>query len=78
MQEAGKINDAIETLAAVTGDVEKLKTDVDGIDQRVGTVEKNLKIQQDALAAFLEAIQSNGYENVDELIVRPMLVISLL
>lgn len=66
--DAGKINDAIETLAAVTGDVEKLKTDVDGIDQRVGTVEKNLKIQQDALAAFLEAIQSNGYENVDELI----------
>lgn len=66
--DAGKINDAIETLAAVTGDVEKLKTDVDGIDQRVGAVEKNLKIQQDALAAFLEAIQSNGYENVDELI----------
>lgn len=66
--DAGKINDAIETLAAVTGDVEKLKTDVDGIDQRVGTVEENLKIQQDALAAFLEAIQSNGYENVDELI----------
>lgn len=66
--DAGKINDAIETLAAVTGDVEKLKTDVDGIDQRVGTVEKNLKIQQDALAEFLEAIQSNGYENVDELI----------
>lgn len=66
--DAGKINDAIETLAAVTGDVEKLKTDVDGIDQRVGAVEENLKIQQDALAAFLEAIQSNGYENVDELI----------
>lgn len=66
--DAGKINDAIETLAAVTGDVEKLKTDVDGIDQRVGAVEKNLKIQQDALAAFLETIQSNGYENVDELI----------
>lgn len=66
--DAGKINDAIETLAAVTGDVEKLKTDVDGIDQRVGAVEKNLKIQQDALAEFLEAIQSNGYENVDELI----------
>lgn len=66
--DAGKINDAIETLAAVTGDVEKLKTDVDGIDQRVGTVEENLKIQQDALAAFLEALESNGYENVDELI----------
>lgn len=66
--DAGKINDAIETLAAVTGDVEKLKTDVDGIDQRVGAVEENLKIQQDALAKFLEAIQSNGYENVDELI----------
>lgn len=66
--DAGKINDAIETLAAVTGDVEKLKTDVDGIDQRLGTVEDNLKIQQDALDAFLEAIQSNGYENVDELI----------
>lgn len=66
--DAGKINDAIETLAAVTGDVEKLKTDVDGIDQRVGAVEENLKIQQDALAEFLEAIQSNGYENVDELI----------
>lgn len=66
--DAGKINDAIETLAAVTGDVEKLKTDVDGIDQRVGTVEKNLKIQQDALTAFLKALESNGYENVDELI----------
>lgn len=66
--DAGKINDAIETLAAVTGDVKDLKSDVDGIDQRVGAVEKNLKIQQDALAEFLEAIQSNGYENVDELI----------
>lgn len=66
--DAGKINDAIETLAAVTGDVEKLKTDVDGIDQRVGTVEENLKIQQDALDAFLKALESNGYENVDELI----------
>lgn len=66
--DAGKINDAIETLAAVTGDVEKLKTDVDGIDQRVGTVEENLKIQQAALDAFLKALESNGYENVDELI----------
>lgn len=66
--DAGKINDAIETLAAVTGDVKDLKTDVDGIDQRVGTVEENLKIQQDALAAFLKALESNGYENVDELI----------
>lgn len=66
--DAGKINDAIETLAAVTGDVKDLKSDVDGIDQRVGAVEKNLKIQQDALAEFLKAIQSNGYENVDELI----------
>lgn len=66
--DAGKINDAIETLAAVTGDVEKLKTDVDGIDQRVGTVEENLKIQQAALDKFLKALESNGYENVDELI----------
>lgn len=66
--DAGKINDAIETLAAVTGDVKDLKSDVDGIDQRVGAVEKNLKIQQDALDEFLKAIQSNGYENVDELI----------
>ncbi len=66
--DAGKINDAIETLAAVTGDVKDLKSDVDGIDQRLGTVEGNLKIQQAALDAFLKAIQSNGYENVDELI----------
>lgn len=66
--DAGKINDAIETLAAVTGDVKDLKSDVDGIDQRLGTVEGNLKIQQDALAAFLKALESNGYENVDELI----------
>lgn len=66
--DAGKINDAIETLAAVTGDVKDLKSDVDGIDQRVGAVEKNLKIQQAALDEFLKAIQSNGYENVDELI----------
>lgn len=66
--DAGKINDAIETLAAVTGDVKDLKSDVDGIDQRLGTVEGNLKIQQAALDAFLKALQSNGYENVDELI----------
>lgn len=66
--DAGKINDAIETLAAVTGDVKDLKSDVDGIDQRLGTVEDNLKIQQDALTAFLKALESNGYENVDELI----------
>lgn len=66
--DAGKINDAIETLAAVTGDVKDLKSDVDGIDQRVGAVEKNLKIQQAALDEFSKAIQSNGYENVDELI----------
>lgn len=66
--DAGKINDAIETLAAVTGDVKDLKSDVDGIDQRLGTVEGNLKIQQAALDEFLKAIQSNGYENVDELI----------
>lgn len=66
--DAGKINDAIETLAAVTGDVKDLKSDVDGIDQRLGTVEGNLKIQQAALDAFLKALESNGYENVDELI----------
>lgn len=66
--DSGNVTEALEKLAAVTGNVEKLQTDVEGLDDRVGAVEENLKIQQAALDAFLQAIESSGYSNADELI----------
>lgn len=59
--DAGKISEALATLAAVTGDVDKL-------DDRVSAVEANLDIQKKALDKFLESIQNAGFENADELI----------
>lgn len=59
--DAGEIQEAMETLAAVTGRVE-------GVENRIGVVEKSLQIQQAALQGFLEDIQNAGFENAEELI----------
>lgn len=59
--DAGEIQEAMETLAAVTGRVE-------GVENRIGVVEKSLQIQQAALQGFLEDIQNAGFENTEELI----------
>ena len=58
---AGDIQEAIATLAAVTGRL-------DGVEDKVAAVEKNLEIQQQALAAFLENIQDAGFDNAEELV----------
>lgn len=58
---AGDIQEAIATLAAVTGRL-------DGVEDKVAAVEKNLEIQQRALAAFLENIQDAGFDNAEELV----------
>lgn len=65
---SGNIDDALATLAAITGDVNDLKTDVSGLDKRVEAVETNLELQQATLDAFMEAIKNGGYANADELI----------
>lgn len=59
--DAGEIQEAMETLAAVTGRVE-------GVENRIGVVEQSLQIQQAALQGFLEDIQNAGFENAEELI----------
>ena len=59
--DAGEIQEAMETLAAVTGRVE-------GVENRIGVVERSLQIQQAALQGFLEDIQNAGFENAEELI----------
>lgn len=59
--DAGEIQEAMETLAAVTGRVE-------GVENRIGVVEQSLQIQQAALQGFLEDIQNAGFENTEELI----------
>lgn len=60
--DAGEIQEAMETLAAVTGRVE-------GVENRIGVVEQSLQIQQAALQGFLEDIKNAGFENAEELIV---------
>lgn len=57
---AGEIQEAFNTLAAVTGRL-------DGVEDKVSAVEKNLELQQDALDAFLEGIQGQGFDNAEEL-----------
>lgn len=59
--DAGEIQEAMETLAAVTGRVE-------GVENRIGVVEQSLQIQQAALQGFLEDIKNAGFENAEELI----------
>lgn len=57
---AGEIQEAIATLAAVTGRL-------DGVEDKVEAVEKNLELQQATLDAFLEGIQGEGFDNAEEL-----------
>lgn len=79
---AEKIKEALETLAAVTGDVDalggrvtdlegsvgNLQGDVDGLGTRIGAVEKNLEIQQTTLDNFLAALKAGGFDNIDALV----------
>lgn len=64
----GGLADAQATLAALTGRVDGLGEEVDGIDLRLAAVEKNLEIQQTALTALYSALQNSGFENLDALL----------
>ena len=63
--QADRIQEALEGYAALTGDVEKFKEDVDG---RVGVVEKSIATQQAAIDAFKQAIADAGYTDVPGLL----------
>ena len=63
--QADRIQEALEGYAALTGDVEKFKEDVEG---RVGTVEKSIATQQAAIDAFKQAVADAGYTDVPGLL----------
>lgn len=58
---AGEIADAQAALAALTGRV-------DNVEDAVSAVQKNLEIQQAALASLYQSLQDSGFENLDALL----------
>lgn len=58
---AGDIADAQAALAALTGRV-------DNVEDAVSAVQKNLEIQQAALASLYQSLQNSGFENLDALL----------